>query len=358
MRRCWCLWVVMGSLAWGQSGAAPASKRPASSQAATPAATEQDHTQPPAPELPMDATVLTIKGFCPDQKSSAGNACQTAITRAQFEALAASIQPAMNSTVKHQLANLYPRLLVMSHEAETQGLDKQPQYQQMMAYARMQILTQALTRKLQEDSNKIPEADVSDYYQKHLELFQLYGLQRLFVPLHKQASDGAQNKNGDAKPAESPQEQSIRQAAEATEMTKLAESLCARAAAGEDFLKLQKEAFAAAGVKVAAPNTEMDKVRRTSLPAAHVAALDLKVGEISQVITDAAGHYIFRLDTKQQLSLDQVRDEVRGTLTSDRMREAMNKVQNSYTIETNEAYFQVDSGEASRPRAQSGPGKP
>ncbi len=37
-------------------------------------------------------------------------------------------------------------------------------------------------------------------------------------------------------------------------MTKLAEDLRARAAKGEDFAKLQKEAFEAAGMKIDVPN--------------------------------------------------------------------------------------------------------
>jgi hypothetical protein len=60
----------------------------------------------------------------------------------------------------------------------------------------------------------------------------------------------------------------------------LAESLRARAAAGEDFAKLQKEAFEAAGMKMDSPTVTMPKVRRTGLPPAHAAVFDLKVGEV------------------------------------------------------------------------------
>jgi hypothetical protein len=302
--------------------------------------------------------VLTIKGFCPGQPP-VGSACETTVTRAQFEAIAGAIQPTMNSVVKRQLASLYPRLLVMSHEAETEGLDKDPQYQQMMAYARMQILTQALTRKVQEQAGKLEESDIEDYYQKHLQLFQLYTLQRLLVPLRKQSAEGDRGKGAEKSSAETAQEQSARQAAEAAELTKLAEALRARAAAGADLLELQKEAFQAAGVKVNAPNTEMGEVRRTSIPAAHLAALDLKAGEVSQVITDGGGHYIYKLEAKKQLTLAQVKDEVRGTLISDRVKETMDKIQHSYTTETNESYFQNSSGAGGGVGAgHPAPGKP
>jgi hypothetical protein len=324
IRHWWLLWICMGSLLWGQAASPPSSSAPN-----------------PTTQVPMDATVLTIKGFCPGQSAAADSPCQTNITRAQFEALAAAIQPSMNAVVKRQLASLYPRLLVMSHQAEAEGLDKEPQYQQMMAYARMQILTQALTRKLQEESEKVSEVEINSYYEQHLETFQVYRLQRLLVPLQKQrAARDANNKGAEkAQTAETPQEQSARQAADAEEMTRLAEALLARAAAGEDFATLQKEAFDIAGVKVAAINTDMGEVRRTSLPVAHLAALQLKAGEVSPVISDAAGHYIYKLEAKQQLPLEQVRDEVRGTLISERLRSAMEKIQNSFTTETNDAYF-------------------
>ncbi len=341
--RSWLLGMLLGSLAWAQAGLLPSSSpAPRASQAdRSPVNQDDERPQPPAPDVAMDATVLTIKGFCPGQTPAPDSPCQTAITRAQFEALATAIQPNMNPVVKRQLASLYPRLLVMSHEAEVQGLDKEPQYQQMMAYARMQILTQALTRRQQEESAKISEAEISDYYQQHLELFQLYRLQRLFVPLHKQMPVSARDGKGaeEAHTAETPHELSARQLADAEQMTRLGETLRARAAAGEDFVKLQEEAFNAAGVKVASVNTSMGEVRRTSLPASHLAALQLKAGEVSQVISDGAGHYIYKLEAKEQLPLDQVRDEVRGTLISERLRDAMDKIQRSYTTETNDAYF-------------------
>ncbi len=70
-------------------------------------------------------------------------------------------------------------------------------------------------------------------------------------------------------------------------MTKLADALRERAAAGKDFTKLQKEAFAAAGMKIESPTVNLPKIRRTGLPQGHATVFDLKVGEISQAISDA-----------------------------------------------------------------------
>jgi len=341
-RKIWLLCALGGSLAWGQAnpGAAAAAKRAEAtddqkSSVATPGAT-----------VAMDAPVLTLKGYCPGQNPApgAGALCQTVITRAQFEKMAAAIRPNMSASVKQQLASLYPRLLVMSQAAEKLGLDKQPPYEQMIVFSRMQILTQGLTRKLQEESANISDQEIADYYRKNPEMFEEYTMERLFVPLRKQpsalnAADKQKNQAGDTQPKPTAAEEAVQQAASERESSALAETLRTRAAAGEDFLKLQQVAFEVAGVKVASPTTSMNKVRRTALPANQPAIFELKVGEVSQVVTDTGGHYIYKLEAKGHLTLEQAKDEIRDTLKNHRVKEAMDKIQNSYTTETNQAYF-------------------
>jgi hypothetical protein len=266
--------------------------------------------------------------------------------------MASAIRPNLSASVKQQLASLYPRLLVMSQAAEELGLDKQAPYEQMIVFSRMQILTQGLTRKLQAESANVSDKEIADYYQKNPEIFEEYTLQRLLVPLRKQPvvskpvgkpndNDKDQNQAEVAGPKSTPEEQAAQQPASEQEMTQLAEKLRARAAAGDDFLKLQQEAFAAAGIKVASPTTSMGKVRRTVLPAAHVAIFELRLGEVSPVVTDAGGHYIYKLEAKDHLKLEEATGEIRHTLESQHVKEALDKIQNSYTTETNDAYFGV-----------------
>lgn len=344
-RRVWLLCVLGGSLAWGQGG-------PGATAAATLAGQDDDKSPSTAPAttVAMDAPVLTIKGFCPGRSPDAsavgaGASCQTVITRAQFEEMAAAIRPNMTTSVKQQLASLYPRLLVMSQRAEELGLDKQPPYEQMIAFSRMQILTQGLTRKLQQESANLSDDEIADYYQKNPEVFEQYTLERLLVPLRKQpaASKDAGNNNNEenheAQPRRTSEAGTAEQAASEQELTKFAQSLRVRAAAGEDFVKLQREAFEAAGVKVESPATNMGKVRRTALPATHVAIFELKVGGVSPVITDAGGHYIYKLEARDRLRIDEVKGEIRQTLESQRAKKATDKIQDLYTTETNEAYF-------------------
>src|ERR1017187_7690714 len=121
-----------------------------------------------APEAKVgpDDTVITLKGFCADAAQQ-GDACKTAISRAQFEKVVEALQPGMPPALRRQLATRYSWVLKMSTAAEKRGLDKQPSFEEKMYFARMQILSQELGRALQEDSNKVSDADIEDYYKKN-----------------------------------------------------------------------------------------------------------------------------------------------------------------------------------------------
>jgi hypothetical protein len=167
----------------------------------------------------------------------------------------------------------------------------------------------------------------------------------LFVPRTKQVeADAKEDEDKDEKLTE--EQQKAKEAAEKAKaeegeqaMTKLAESLRGRAAAGEDFVKLQKEAFEAGGMKIESPTVTLPKVRRTGLPPAHAAVFELKASEVSQVINDSGGHYIYKVTGKDQLTLEQANDEIQKNLQNQRSRDMMDKINNSFKVETNEAYF-------------------
>jgi len=372
MRKSWSMCVLLGALAWGQ--APPGTPPPQSGTSGPPNA-----AAPQAPATPgdtsaavaPDAPVLTIKGVCPSAprsamaKTPAGKSdapavkapadsasktasadCKTVITKAEFEKMANGLAPNVTPQLKHQLATVLPRLMAMSQAAEKKGLDKNPRYKEMMKFARMQILTNELQRDIQEQASKVPQQEIADYYKKNPEAYEQYNLDRLFVPRTKQPGGDEKETDNDKDEKLTPEQQKAKEADEKTkqeqgeqEMTKLAESLQARAAAGEDFTKLQKEAFEAAGMKIDSPSVNLPKVRRTGLPPAHASVFDLKAGQVSPVINDTGGHYVYKVIGREQLPLDQVKDEIRSSLQNQRTRDAMEKYQNSFHVETNEAYF-------------------
>lgn len=371
MRKSWSMCVLLGALAWGQATPPP----PQPSQA--PSANAAPPQAPAGPEdtsaaVPPDAPVLTIKGVCPPAsktaaakttsdkaaapaaKSSTDSAsktstadCKTVITKAEFEKIANALAPNMNPQVKHQLATVLPRVMAMSQAAEKKGLDKDPRFKEKMKFAKMQILAQELQQNVQEEASKVPQQEIADYYKKNPEAYEQYNVDRLFVPRQKQVA--AEEKSAEENEKEEKLTEEQQKAKEAEEkakeeqgeqqMAKLAESLRARAAAGEDFAKLQKEAFETAGMKIESPTVNLPKIRRTGLPPGHAAVFDVKPGEVSQVINDSGGHYVYKVIAREELPLDQVEGEIKSTLQSQRTRDAMDKYQSSFQVDTNEAYF-------------------
>jgi PPIC-type PPIASE domain len=358
MRKSWLLCVLMGTLAWGQN---PQSAPPAEHEGPVPGMMERQEP-PAAPDtasVPATAAVITIDGVCAARPkpaaaktATAGKAaatpaseCKTVVTKEEFETLLKGVTPNPSPQIRQQLANVLPRIIAMSSQARQEGLDKTPQFEAMIKFAKMQILSTELQRNIQEKAAKITDAEIEDYYKNNSAAFEQFNLERLFVPRTKQiAADTAENAakdenlTEDQKKAKEAADKAKQEEAELA-MTKLADDLRARAAAGESFQALQKEAFAAAGMKIESPTVEVPGVRRTGLQAAHAAVFDLKPGDVSQVINDAGGHYIYKLVSKSEIALAQAQQEIRNTLQNQRMREMMEKATNSYKPVLNPAYF-------------------
>src|SRR5450432_2197817 len=358
MRKSWLLCVLLGALAWGQAAPTPPPAQPMQAPAAPP-----DRSA----SVPADAAVITVIGVCPATpkptapKAAAATSatatkapvakassadCKTVITKAEFEKLANGVSPNITPQLKKQLANVLPRLIAMSTEAKKKGLDKSPRYEETVKFAKMQILTNELQRSIQEEGAKVPPGEIATYYKEHPDAFEQYNLDRIFVPRSKQDADDDDKEGADKDAKLTEEQQKAKQEKEKAEqaegeqaMSKLAESLRSRAAAGEDVMKLQKEAFDAAGMKIESPTVNLPKVRRTGLPPAHAAVFELKAGDVSQVITDSGGHYIYKVNSKDTLTLDQAKDEIHSTLQNQRTRELMDKLNGSFKVDTNEAYF-------------------
>jgi PPIC-type PPIASE domain len=364
MSKSWLLCVFLGTLAWGQ--AAPSAPPPPQPGQA-PMASENKPPVDTSASVPANAAVLTIDGVCAPQPKTAAakgatakpasaaakdadaktpaSGCKTVITKAEFEKLVGALAPNPTPQQKKQLAGVLPRVIAMSTAAKKEGLDKTPQYDETVKFVKMQVLTNQLQRKIQEQASDIKPEEIEKYYKDHPEMFEQYNVDRIFVPRTKQVD--AEAKEEDEKDEKLTDEQKkAKEAAEKAKtdeaeqaMTKLAEDLRTRAAAGEDMAKLQKEAFDAAGMKIESPTVNLPNVRRTGLPPAHSAIFDLKQGEVSQVISDAGGHYIYKINSKTEMPLDQAKNEIHGKMQNDRMREKMDSLNNSFKVETNEAYF-------------------
>ncbi|HEX8817250.1 MAG TPA: peptidylprolyl isomerase [Terriglobales bacterium] len=339
MQRYGLVCLLFGALAWGQ--ATPQGTAPAAAPAQKPAAAA-DKDQAAAPKPPedtsanvaMDATVVTVDGLCenPPADKSAGT-CKTTFTREQFEKVLNAVQPNMPPRGRRQFANRYVNALIMANQAHAQGLDQGPAFEQRMALARIQILSQLLNQSMQEKAGQVSDEEIKDYYEKNKADFEEAEMHRIFIPKTVQ-------QNSKVKLTAAEQEKATK-AGEAT-MKAEADKIRTRAAAGEDLAKLQEEAFTVAGIKTKAPSTDMGQVRRNGLPPAQAPVMDLKTGAVSEVFTDASGYFVYKVGAKDTLALDKVDDEIKGTLRGQRLQAEMKDVQQSATINLDEAYFGPD----------------
>ncbi len=312
------LFILLASFACGQ--AAPAEP---TSAAAAPAASEAPETK-----VGPDDPVITVNDFCA-VPPSLGYPCQTVITRAQFEKLTEALQPGMTLSLKLNVANAYARNLKMSAAAEKRGLDKTPEFEEEMRYARMQLLGQDLSHALQTEANHITDSDIEDYYKKNQHSFEQATVARIFIPRTKQAAPAGQQEPL-SKDAQNQSAEDI--------MAKVASDLRARAMSGEDPDQLQIEAYKDAGFGQTTVNTKLENVRRATLPPQHESVMGLKPGEVSQVFSDPSGaHFIYKIISRQTLTLDEAKTEIRTTISTQRYRASMTAFQGNVIF--SDAYF-------------------
>jgi peptidyl-prolyl cis-trans isomerase C len=295
------------------------------------------HEAAAAEAVAPGAAVITIKGLCPAaapkpaaSKTAAGSTaakpapCQTVITKKQLETLIETVRPNLQPTQRRMLAQQYVELLVVSNAAIKAGMEKDPKVQEQLRLQKLQTLASAYTKEQQKKEAEVPEADIEKYYRENVAKYEEAKLQRIYIPMVTE----------EGKPPDAAATKAV------------AEKIQASAAAGEDFDKLQKDAFTAAGNKGTAPSVDLGERRRGTLPPKQEEAVfNLKPGEVSPALEETSGFYIYKLVSKDNVPLDKVHDEIKGMLGREHMRESVEKLRGSVETTYNQAYF----GSASPP---------
>ena len=291
-------------------------------------------SQAAMPSLPLTTTlprsypVITVQSDCPKAAAKPAKAethCKTVITRDEFEELVRAINPRMIKSERQQLAQNYGRMLALSNEAVSRGLDKKPEVRALVRYVRASALGSALYKQVLRTANTHSEEEMEKYYRAHAPSFDRYNFQRLFIPSTKQgepATVGTVNNQSDTSTE--------------AEMKTLAEKMHARALAGEDFVALQKEAAAQSGIK-SEPNVEVSDVLKGTLPAEENQIFDLAPGGVSAIIPEPSGYCIYKLVSKQTPPLDSIRDQVSIEMENQQSADALKKIEN---ITINNSYFE------------------
>src|SRR5215469_13222171 len=266
-----------------------------------------------AAKVSPEMAVITIKGLCDKSASPSPSPCQTVVTRAQFEKLTNALLPNMKPSFQLQVAHAYPDLLEMAQAAGARGVDKTPRCQERLAFARLQILSRELVRQIDEESSRIPDKDIADYYRDHAADYETVTMERIFIP--KQQGD-----SGD-------------------KMLRVAEQLRTKAVAGEDFMALQKQAYEAAGMTDVPPNPSLGSIKSANLPQNHASVLSMKPGEVSQILTDPTGHYVYKVNSRQVQTLEQAKNEIHKILQNQRKEQVTRELRRPFTTELNPSYF-------------------
>ncbi len=309
--------------------AAPQGEKPGSQAAKAPPAKPKTAE---SKEVGPDTAVITIKGLCPAAPKAAGSktaggsaaakpaTCETVVTRKQLELLIDTVRPNLPPAQRRMVAQRYADLLVMANAAAKAGVEKDPKVQEELRVSKLQILASSYSRQSQQKEAEVPQADIEKYYRENSAKYEQAKLLRIYVPMVP-TEDG--------------------KAPDTVATKALAQKLQQRAAAGEDFDQLQKEAFAAAKNKGTPPSADMGERRRLTLPPNQEGVVfGLKPGGVSGALEEVSGFYIYKVVSKDQVPLDKVHDEIKSALGRERFRESMDKLRNSVKPTFNEAYFE------------------
>jgi parvulin-like peptidyl-prolyl isomerase len=285
----------------------------------------QASTAAAAVNVSPDAPVITINGVCEvtpnatTKPAQAGAGCKTQITRAEFEKVVKAVAPTAPATARRQIASTYVQILSAANEGAKLGVEKDPEFAEQLTLTKLQLLGQAAARKISAQAQDVTDAEVKTYYDQNPSAFEEVTLTRIFVP--RGANEGTQ---GTA----------------AVDSKTIADNARQQLAAGTDPEKIQKAVFEQLKTTTEPPSTKFGAKRRGALPPAHEQKVfALKPGEVSDPIPDSIGYVIYRVDGKQQLPFDQVKEEAKRRITQQRIQEAQQKFVAGSKAEYNDSYF-------------------
>jgi hypothetical protein len=269
----------------------------------------------------MDQAVITLKDGCkPVGNLAPAKDCISEVTKAQFEKLTAALQPGMNWDSKRAFAGNYGKLLIYADAARALNLENTPEVQQVVQFVTNQVLAEALKRHYSDEYAHPSDQQIEDYYKQNSAKYVEANLQRIIVP-HMPGTP--------EKPAPGDADQAA-----------AAEKIRQQWIAGQDPGKLQQSAYELAGVTGAgSPDVTLGTRQPGSLPLNQEAVFQLKAGDVSQVFSDPAAYYIYKVVSVREIPVSEVRDSIIKTLQQRLMQDKLDEIGKSATTVLNETYF-------------------
>lgn len=278
--------------------------------------------------------VITIQGVCTSTpakktgtaataKKSPTSDCKTLVTKGQFEKMLDALNPghqAITGSVRRNVAQAYVELLSFNQAAQKAGVEKDPAFAEVMRVVRMRTLEDFYRRNLEEKYRHPPDAEVQAYYNQNLSKYEEIKLSRIFIPAKNPA---AQNKDDSEK-----------------KTAQVANDIHDRAAKGEDFEKLQKEAYTTLGITVTPPTTAVGSRRRGIMAQQEEQELfALKAGDVSKLEQEPAGYVIYKIDSRQTLSAEAVTSEITRELFRQKLDSQLKAITTAVHADFNDQYF-------------------
>jgi hypothetical protein len=306
--------ILVSAIATAQTTPAkPKSTAPAKAAGAPSTPAQTTPAAATGPNVAATDTVITVPGLCPP--NTPPESCSTKISRADFEQVISVVNPNLPKEQRREVATLYVRLLSAANEGKKLGLDKDPVFQEQRRLAELQMLAQAGEKKMFE-SNKPTQQDVESFYTENTDKFEELSLRRIMIP---------KSSDKDAKPEQTKQ---------------LADKIHERAAAGEDPDKLEADAFLATKAPGAPPTTSLGWKRHGAMDPRHEPQIvALKSGQVSEVLEDGQGYYIYKVDSKRMVPLTTVAKDIENALQTQRTKQTVMQLLDRTKPQLNDAYF-------------------
>jgi PPIC-type PPIASE domain len=285
--------------------------------------------EPSAEAVALTEPVLTVHHDCPSAaKPEDSETCDTVLTRQEFDELMEIAAPGAktNAGARRNVARMYSELLAFEAAAHKAGISDSHEFQEILQLLRLRALADLYRRNLEKQYETLPQEEIAGYYHREIRRFEEVKLRRIVLPKNNFA---AANK-----------EQFEKQALQ------VANELRERAAKGEDFDQLQKEAFSKLAFTGQPPVTDGGSRRRAGLlPEVADEIFTLNPGQVSRVETEPYSFVIYKVEARRTLPLEMVRDEISRELAKQKLEDALKTVTGSIHADLNQKYFGAAEGQ-------------
>jgi PPIC-type PPIASE domain len=274
---------------------------------------EEKKPQEKPPELTPDQPVISINGLCPADTGVATRSavpatkqCLITVTKEQFDNLVKAFNTGnqrVSVADRRRLAEAYVEILVFSEAAKAAGTENTPAFVEVMRVLRLRTLAEIYRNQLAEEFRNPSQQDLEAYYHANQSKYESAKLSRIYLP-----------KNNPDPQATPEQKQAFQK-----KVQQLVDDVQARVAKGEAVDALEKEAYVTLGIGAPPPSTDMSTARHGMFPP----KLDQEIfshqsGEVFR-FDDANGYLVYRVDNRQLVPLDSVKEEIIRELVRQKM---------------------------------------